>query len=94
MKNWKMLWKLKKRSRLSLNRMRSKLKMIEEELRLHFNEWIIDPVSDNKNFTISFKPIDVARYCNDYFFRHSHISLMMSATILDKKGFCRWHGLR
>jgi len=68
-------------------------KMIEEELRLHFNEWVIETVSENKNFNISFKPIDVARYCDDYFFKHAHISLMMSASILDKEGFCRWHGL-
>jgi ATP-dependent DNA helicase DinG len=84
---------IEKKKQTNLNRMLSKLKMIEEELRLHFDEWVIETVSDNKNFTISFKPIDVARYCNDYFFKHSHISLMMSATILDKEGFCRWHGL-
>lgn len=84
---------IEKKKQTNLIRMLSKLKMIEEELRLHFNEWVIETVSENKNFNISFKPIDVARYCGDYFFKHAHISLMMSASILDKEGFCRWHGL-
>ena len=84
---------IRKKKQNSIIRMVRKLKMIEEELRLHFDEWVIEIISDNMNFNISFKPIDVARYCGDYFFKHSHISLMMSATILDKKGFCRWHGL-
>lgn len=84
---------IEKKKQTNLIRMVSKLKMIEEELRLHFNEWVIETVSENKNFNISFKPIDVARYCGDYFFKHAHISLMMSASILDKEGFCRWHGL-
>jgi Rad3-related DNA helicase len=42
---------------------------------------------------LEFKPIDVAPYSHEYLLRSGHKIVMMSATILDKQGFCKLMGL-
>jgi Rad3-related DNA helicase len=67
------------------------LERVENELRTRPNDWVVDVNEDTE--TIQFKPIDVARFCAPYFFDHTDVCMFMSATILNKRTFCKWHGI-
>jgi len=49
--------------------------------------------SDRAMARLEFKPIDISPYINQMLFRFGERVLMMSATILDKTGFCKLLGL-
>lgn len=82
---------LSKKTRKHLASMALKLDNGIEELEEHPTEWIIDHNSTQEEIKI--KPIDVNRFCGKYFFEHGSYNLLMSATILDKRCFSKWHGL-
>lgn len=42
---------------------------------------------------VSFKPLKIAGYTENMLFKHSDICLLMSATILDHRLFCKWLGI-
>ena len=39
--------------------------------------------------SIELKPIDISNYSQQLLFKYGHKTLLMSATILDKKKYCR-----
>ena len=59
------------------------------------NNWILNivPAEGQSGRHLEFKPIDVSYYSNDMLFKLGHKVLFMSATILDKKGFCELLGI-
>jgi len=58
--------------------------------------WVFNyiPGSGRKSTHLEFKPIDVAPYSEDTLFRLGRKIVMMTATILDKNGFCELLGLK
>ena len=82
---------LSTKTKKHLTSMALKLDTGIKELEEHPHEWIIDPNSTHEKIRI--KPIEVNRFCGKYFFDHSNYNLLMSATILDKGCFSKWHGL-
>lgn len=80
-----------KKVKRTFENMVQKLDTIIEELGNYPDEWILD--ADVSNQKITFKPIDVRRFCKKYFFDHVDVSLLMSATVLNKDKFCEWHGI-
>jgi Rad3-related DNA helicase len=79
----------KKKNRL--NNTKQRLEYILQEFKTHYDDWVIQ--RDKREGTVTIKPIDVSRMCKQYFFDHVDYTLMMSATILSKDHFCKWHGL-
>ena len=59
------------------------------------NNWVMNtlPASGRTGRRIEFKPIDVAQYSNDLLFRLGRRTILMTATILDKVGFCETLGI-
>jgi Rad3-related DNA helicase len=61
------------------------------------NSWIVnrDKRQDHRGTRVSlqFKPIDAVSWSEPYLFKFGEKRLLMSATILDKKAFCRSVGL-
>ena len=57
--------------------------------------WVFEVIEADgrKGKRLQFKPIDVSPYSEDILFRLGHKVVMMSATILDKEGFCRTLGI-
>jgi len=57
--------------------------------------WVFEviPADGRKSKRLQFKPIDVAPYSEDILFSLGRKVIMMSATILDKEGFCRTLGI-
>ena len=55
------------------------------------NNWICD--YDDRNDIISFKPLSVKNYTNDYLFSFGDVCIFMSATILNHKKFAQWMGV-
>ena len=58
--------------------------------------WIFNFV-ESSNYSaakLEFKPIDVSPYIQEMLFRNGEHVIMMSATILDKSGFCQLLGLK
>lgn len=51
--------------------------------------WVIDLISGG----VSFKPLKISSYTKDMLFKHADICLLMSATILDHRLFCKWLGI-
>ena len=69
---------------------------IEQFLQIYDKDnWVFEirPAENKKGKRIEFKPIDVSPYAEQILFRLGHKVVMMSATILDKKGFCTTLGL-
>jgi Rad3-related DNA helicase len=58
--------------------------------------WIVNivPAIDGAGRRLEFKPVDVSLYTKDMLFKHGAKVLMMSATILDKEGFCELLGIK
>jgi Rad3-related DNA helicase len=84
-----------------LNKLRDTVTAIKEDA----NNWIVSEIiyDDNSNSSsknnyrqkvnkVTFKPLDVSKYCRDLF-NQCDITLIMSATILDFNTFCRNVGL-
>lgn len=59
------------------------------------SNWIANfvPADGRASRRIEFKPIDVAPFSEEFLFRSGKRVLMMSATILDHKGFCELLGI-
>ena len=59
------------------------------------DNWIMNVVESDiqKSKKIEFKPVCVAPYSNDILFKNGEKILMMSATILDREGFCETLGI-
>ena len=59
------------------------------------DNWIVefDNFKGRGKRRITFKPVDVSRYAQDYLFRLGTKVLMMSATILDRESFCQSLGI-
>lgn len=55
------------------------------------NNWICD--YDDRRGIISFKPLSVKNYTNDYLFGFGDVCIFMSATILNHKKFAQWMGI-
>jgi Rad3-related DNA helicase len=79
-----------------LELLRSHYTKIEQFLQIYDNDnWVFEirPSENRKGRRIEFKPIDVSPYTEQILFRLGHKVVMMSATILDKEGFCTTLGL-
>ena len=79
------------KKRRAVHRTINRLTMIESELDDHPTEWVIE--SDRKHHSVTFKPVEVSRFVQRYLLHHTDYCLLMSATILDKDHFCKWHGI-
>lgn len=51
--------------------------------------WVVDPTPGG----VSFKPLKISGYTQDMLFKHADICLLMSATVLDHRLFCKWLGI-
>jgi Rad3-related DNA helicase len=51
--------------------------------------WVVDKTPGG----VSFKPLKISSYANDMLFQHAEKCLLMSATILDHRLFCKWLGI-
>ena len=80
---------LKKRK--SVHRVINRLSLVESELEDHPTEWVIE--ANRKVRTVTFKPVEVSRFVQRYLLSHTDYCLLMSATILSKDHFCKWHGI-
>lgn len=67
------------------------LNLIRDELQNHPKDWVIEVNKPKEK--IMFKPIEVNRFVPKYLLDHSDYNLLMSATILNKDHFCKWHGI-
>lgn len=79
------------KKRRAVHRNINRLTMIESELEEHPTEWVIE--ADQKAKTVTFKPVEVSRFVQRYLLNHTDYCLLMSATILNKDHFCKWHGI-
>ena len=69
---------------------------INRFLQIHeYDNWVYNEFFSNGNQgrRLEFKPIDVAPFVEQMLFRFGKKVIMMSATILDKEGFCEILGL-
>ena len=58
------------------------------------DNWVYNPIKlDDGGRKIEFKPIDVSEYAEDMLFKHAKVVIMMSATIIDNKSFCKMLGI-
>ncbi|MFY9871207.1 MAG: hypothetical protein WAK17_15940, partial [Candidatus Nitrosopolaris sp.] len=71
-----------------------KLKRAIGDIRSNPKNWIVSEIKKEGDEVISveLKPLDVSRYCK-WVFQKCNKTLMMSATILDSKTFCKSLGL-
>ena len=67
----------------------SRLKSLKTNLEKEPGNWVID--ADEKG--VSFKPLRVNHYAEDYLFKHGDVVIFLSATILSHKMFSKWLGL-
>ncbi|WP_414469950.1 helicase C-terminal domain-containing protein [Methanobacterium sp. ACI-7] len=51
--------------------------------------WVVDPTPGG----VSFKPLKIDTYAQDMLFKHAEVCLLMSATVLDHRLFCKWLGI-
>ena len=58
--------------------------------------WIFNliPAEGQAGRKLEFKPVDVSHYADEFLFRHGNKVILMSATILDKEGFCGLLGIK
>ncbi|WP_429221806.1 helicase C-terminal domain-containing protein [Methanobacterium oryzae] len=61
------------------------LRNLEEES----ENWVVDPTPGG----VSFKPLKVDSYAKNMLFKHADICILMSATVLDHRLFCKWLGI-
>lgn len=66
-----------------------KLKALKTNLEKEPGNWVID--ADEHG--VSFKPLRVNHYAEDYLFKHGDVVIFLSATILSHKMFSKWLGL-
>ena len=66
-----------------------RLASLRSNLEKEPKNWVIDA---NEN-GVSFKPLKVHKYAEDYLFKHGDVVIFMSATILSHKMFSKWLGL-
>ena len=59
------------------------------------DNWVmnISTTDKRKGKRFEFKPIDIAPYCDQYLFSKSDLTLLMSATIMNKDAFCTTLGI-
>jgi len=55
--------------------------------------WVMNVNEYDGNYKIEFKPVDISSFTENYLFKNGEKVLMMSATILNKDGFCSSLGL-
>ena len=67
----------------------AKLKSLKTNLEKETGNWVID--ADEHG--VSFKPLRVNHYAEDYLFKHGDVVIFLSATILSHKMFSKWLGL-
>ena len=67
----------------------AKLKALKNNLEKEPGNWVID--ADEHG--VSFKPLRVNHYAEDYLFKHGEVVIFLSATILSHKMFSKWLGL-
>ena len=67
----------------------AKLKALKTNLQKEPGNWVID--ADEHG--VSFKPLKVNHYAEDYLFKHGDVVIFLSATILSHKMFSKWLGL-
>ena len=67
----------------------AKLKSLKTNLEKEPGNWVIDANESG----VSFKPLRVNHYAEDYLFRHGDVVIFLSATILSHKMFSKWLGL-
>lgn len=84
------LAEIKEQKRIA-NLLSSFSRLLDNDTGISDGNWVYDGY---KNDSIIFKPITVAPYAEDYFFRHGERFLLMSATIISDKEICRSLGIR
>ena len=67
----------------------AKLKSLKTNLENEPGNWVIDADENG----VSFKPLRVNHYAEDYLFKHGDVVIFLSATILSHKMFSKWLGL-
>ena len=67
----------------------AKLKSLKTNLEKEPGNWVIDADENG----VSFKPLRVNHYAEDYLFKHGDVVIFLSATILSHKMFSKWLGL-
>jgi Rad3-related DNA helicase len=67
----------------------ARLKQLKENLQKEPKNWVIDSDAEG----VSFKPLRVHKYAEDYLFQYGDVVLFLSATILSHKMFSKWLGL-
>ncbi|MGL4670132.1 MAG: helicase C-terminal domain-containing protein [Methanobacteriaceae archaeon] len=72
-----------------INRTTGRLSQLRDHLKNEPLNWVIDPNKDG----VSFKPLRVHHYAQDFLFQHGEVNLFMSATILSHNMFSQWLGL-
>ncbi len=70
----------------------NQLKDLKENLINDSVNWIID--ANAKEGMVTFKPLKVDRIAKKYLLQYGDTVLFMSATILSKKLFCKWLGIK
>ncbi len=66
-----------------------RLKKLKENLQKEPRNWVIDPTDEG----VSFKPLRIHHYAEDYLFKYGDVVIFLSATILSHKMFSKWLGL-
>ncbi len=66
-----------------------RLKSLKTNLENEPGNWVIDADENG----VSFKPLRVHQYAEDYLFKHGDVVIFLSATILSHKLFSKWLGL-
>jgi len=51
--------------------------------------WVVDPTHGG----VSFKPLKIDTYAKNMLFKHAETCLLMSATVLNHRLFCKWLGI-
>ncbi|MDR3222702.1 MAG: ATP-dependent DNA helicase [Methanobrevibacter sp.] len=67
-----------------------RLEQLKENLEKEPNDWVID----TSDVGVSFKPLRVNNYANNYLFKYGEVCLFLSATILSHKMFAKWLGIK
>ncbi len=67
----------------------ARLKTLKSNLQKEPGNWVIDADENG----VSFKPLKVNHYAEDYLFKHGDVVIFLSATILSHKMFSKWLGL-
>lgn len=68
---------------------RLRLRELLNNLEDNAENWVVDPTPGG----VSLKPLKIDAYARDMLFKHAEICLLMSATILDHRLFCKWLGI-